>query len=62
MIEAEHVEGTEEMKNAHKSLVEGVEGGCKWIHMAHDRHLCWDIMYTVTNLRVSQKAGNFLAS
>jgi hypothetical protein len=41
------------------------EIGCEdmdWVHLAHDRVQRWVLLNTVTNIRVPQKSGKFLAS
>jgi hypothetical protein len=37
-------------------------GDVDWIHLAQDRDRWWALVNTVTNLRVSRNAGNFLTS
>jgi hypothetical protein len=41
---------------------EGGGEGADWIHVTQDKNQWRDLMKTVMNLRVTQKAGNFLIS
>jgi hypothetical protein len=36
--------------------------GVEWMYLAQDRVQWWDFVNTVMNLRVAEKAGNFLTS
>jgi len=43
-------------------LQETESGACEWIDLAQDRDKWPGLVNKITNLRVPQKAGNFLTS
>jgi hypothetical protein len=53
---------TQKVHNIKMDLREKRWEGEDWMHLAQDRDQWWAVVYTVTNLGVPYKAGNFLTS